>query len=121
MRVLVVDDCPDGAASLSLALASFGHDVRTALSGAEGIALFDKFLPDVVVCDLGMPDLSGDAVAQRLRARSDNRRPVLLSLSGDHSESAKGRSRAAGFDAHLAKPVDLDSLQAAMLTLQPSS
>lgn len=112
MKVLVVDDCPDGAASLSLVLSCLGHDVRTALSGLQGLEEFERFLPEVVVCDLHMPDLPGEAVAQRLRASAGLRRPLLFSLSGDNTAAAQSRSLLAGFDAHFGKPLDLDSLNA---------
>lgn len=115
MKVLVVDDCADGADSLSMLLLSFGHEVRTALSGIAGIEEFARFTPQLVICDLHMPDVPGDVFAQRLRGSAVQSRPMLLSLSGDLSPAAQNRSRSAGFDAHLAKPIDLDALLAMML------
>lgn len=112
-RILVVEDNVDSADSLQALLEIFGHSVDVAYDGSDGIERFHAAPYDVVVCDIGLPGLSGYEVAPRLRAtaRSPRRPCLLIALTGYGSEDEVQRAREAGFDAHLTKPVNLDALR----------
>lgn len=105
-RVLVVDDNLDGAESLATLLNIHGFAVRTAQDGPTALATADEFRPDVVLLDIGLPKLNGYEVAQRLRERPEFGNVRLIALTGWGQEADRNRSRAAGFDLHLVKPVD---------------
>jgi CheY-like chemotaxis protein len=110
LRLLVVDDNADGAASTALLLELQGHTLRIAHSGLEAIAAVPEFQPQVVILDISLPDISGYEVARRLRASLAQATPRLIALTGWGSEDDRRRARAAGFDAHLVKPVDPEEL-----------
>jgi CheY-like chemotaxis protein len=109
-RVLVIEDSPDGAQSLRLLLRMNGHDVAVAATGPEGLTKAREFRPDVVICDIGLPGMDGYAVARELRQSSPPASARLIALSGYGHREAQDRSREAGFDLHLTKPVDPDEL-----------
>jgi CheY-like chemotaxis protein len=111
VRVLIVEDNRDAAAALGTLLEFYGHEVRTAFSGAAGLALAREFDPEVVLCDLSLPGMDGFAVARALRADPATARARLIAVSGYGSAADQQRSRAAGFDLHLVKPLDADQLQ----------
>jgi PAS domain S-box-containing protein len=105
-RVLVVDDNRDAAESLKMLLETLGCKVRAAFSGMEAISAVPAFRPEVILLDIGMPDLSGYEVAQQLRARPDCRGVMLIALTGWGQPQDRQRAAEAGFDHHLTKPVD---------------
>jgi PAS domain S-box-containing protein len=105
-RVLVVDDVRDSADSLAMLLELDGHDVRTAYDGRSALALVEEFGADVVVLDLGLPDMSGLDACRTLRARPGGERRTIVALTGWGLAEDRGRTRSAGFDHHLVKPVD---------------
>jgi PAS domain S-box-containing protein len=108
-RVLVVDDNRDGAESLSAMLGLIGHEVEVAFDGPSALEKARVYAPEVVLCDLGLPGMSGYEVARRLRElRPDGMR--LVAVSGYAAPEDVEESRRAGFDAHLAKPPDLSAL-----------
>lgn len=111
-RVLVVEDNRDSADSLALLLRMMGHTVRTAYDGPEALEVAREFRPEVVLLDIGLPNLGGLEVARRLREDPDLKGSVLAALSGYGGEDDLRRSRQAGFDAHLVKPCELEQLQA---------
>lgn len=108
-RVLVVDDNADSAEMISLSLRFAGHEVQTALDGNQALTAAATFAPDVVLLDIGLPVLNGYEVAQRIRAGSGPQ-PLLVALTGWGQDEDRRRSAAAGFDAHLVKPVDHEEL-----------
>ena len=111
-KVLVIEDNIDAAETLDTLLQLWGHTVAIAHAGAEGVALARDFLPDVVLCDIGLPGgLDGYAVARELRARSDGSTPYLVALTGYGQDEDQRLAAAAGFDRHLVKPVDHDVLE----------
>jgi len=110
-RVLVVDDNRDAAESLAILLEIVGHEVRTAHDGEAGVAAAAEFRPDVILMDIGMPRLNGYEAARRIRAESGGGVPFLVALTGWGADDDRRRTRAAGFDRHLVKPVDLDALK----------
>jgi len=113
-RVLVADDNADVLKSLTLLLEERGHFVYTARDGQQTLERAERCLPEVVLLDIGMPLLDGYEVARRIRAQPWGRAMRLVAITGWGQESDRGRSRAAGFDAHLVKPVDLGSLTEAL-------
>jgi signal transduction histidine kinase len=117
LRLLVVDDNQDAAESLGLLLEMTGNDVRTVHDGPSALAAVEGFKPSVVLLDIGMPGMDGYEVARRLRGQSEGKDMVLIALTGWGQEEDRRRSREAGFDHHLTKPVDLDMLRALLSSL----
>src|SRR5262249_45110083 len=111
-RLLVVDDNKDSANSLAMLLRLFGNQVSTAHDGPEGLHAIAADRPDAVLLDIGLPGMSGYAVARAIRAQPERNGLVLIALTGFGSEEDRQQSLAAGFDAHLVKPVELSVLQA---------
>ena len=105
-RILIADDNEDAARSLALLLALRGHATRVVTDGAQALAAFDEFLPDVAILDVAMPVLDGLAAARAMRARPSGPQLLLIALSGFGQEQDKRRSAEAGFDRHLVKPID---------------
>jgi CheY-like chemotaxis protein len=110
-HVLVVDDNADGADMLATFLEFEGHDVKVATSGADAVEIAIATKPDLVLLDISLPDLDGYEVARRIRSADEGRRVRLVALTGHAGEEDRARSRAAGFAAHLVKPVDFDVLR----------
>ena len=112
--MLVVDDNRDSADSLGQLLATLGHDVRIAYDGVSAIAEAGRFRPHVVLLDLGMPGLDGLETARRLRAAYPADAMFLVAVTGWGQDRDRQQTRAAGFDAHLVKPVEHVELGALM-------
>jgi signal transduction histidine kinase/DNA-binding response OmpR family regulator len=109
-RVLVVDDHVDAAASLAMLLRLYGHEVRTAADGLTALEEARSFRPEVVLLDIGLPGMDGYEVARRLRKESQGDHMLLAALTGYGQDKDRYRSREAGFDHHLVKPVDPEAL-----------
>jgi PAS domain S-box-containing protein len=109
-RVLIVDDNADAAMMLGEAVSSFGHDVRTTLDGPSALDVAPSFAPDVALLDLGLPVMDGFELARRLRAVPGLSDLRLVAVTGYGQRVDRDRSREAGFDVHLVKPVDLDEI-----------
>jgi CheY-like chemotaxis protein len=118
LRILMVEDNRDGAETLRTLLQLAGHEVALACTGPEGVALAKQFRPDVVLCDIGLPGMDGFAVGRALRQDPLTARSRLIVLSGYGQEEDRRKSREAGFDLHLTKPVDPLELQR-LLRAQP--
>jgi two-component system CheB/CheR fusion protein len=110
-RILVIDDNTDNADTMREALEQDGHDVRVAYDGPAGIELARSFRPEVVICDIGLPDMDGYAVARAFRADDALKDTPLVAVSGYTRPEDLRRAREAGFDRHLAKPVLLEDLE----------
>ncbi len=110
LRILVVDDNEDAATSLAMLLELLGHEVMTASDGQDGVAKAAAMCPHVVFLDLGMPKMDGVEAAKRLRALPDGEATVLIALTGWGQDHHLERTREAGFDHHLLKPIDPGSL-----------
>jgi PAS domain S-box-containing protein len=111
LRVLVADDSVDSTETSSMLLELWGHEVRVAHSGQEALDQAARFMPDVALLDIGMPDMSGYEVAMALRARPEGKRITLIAVTGWGQEDDKLAADCAGFDHHLTKPVDPRQLQ----------
>ena len=109
-RILVVDDNVDAADSLATLLKLDGHEVEAVYGAVAALAAIDAHEPDVVLLDIGMPQMDGYEVARRIRGRSAIRRMRLVALTGYGQDADLTRAEAAGFDAHLVKPADPDAL-----------
>lgn len=118
-RILVVDDNVDAAESLGLLLSQEGHDVQVAHSGVEALRIARNFIPDIMILDLGMPEMDGYAVAREVRSSPELSRTRLIALSGYGQAEDRRRTAAAGFAAHLVKPIELDQLIAALPAPDP--
>lgn len=105
-RVLIVDDNHDGADSLALLLQFSGHQTETAHDGLQAVAAAERFRPDAVLLDIGLPKLNGYEVCRRIREQPWGRRVLLVALTGWGQEADRQRSSEAGFDTHVVKPVD---------------
>jgi CheY-like chemotaxis protein len=124
-RILVVEDNPDGLESLVALLELLGYVVATAGDGRTALAVAAQFAPELVLLDLGLPEMDGYEVARALRGDPRHAAAVLVALTGWGAEQDRVHTAEAGFDHHLTKPVDPDRLQAflddAFLGLAPST
>jgi CheY-like chemotaxis protein len=105
-RVLVVEDQTDAGNLLGKVLQGWGHQVRIVHDGHAALEAAEHFRPDVVLLDIGLPGMDGYQVAERLRARPNLQRTVLIAITGYGQEEDRDRSQQAGFHRHLVKPVD---------------
>ena len=110
-RILVVDDNVDGAATLAELLRMMGCDVSVANDGTSAVLAVKEYRPDVVLLDIGLPDINGYEVARQVRALPGVRQPRLIALTGWGQEQDKRMAAQAGFDEHWTKPVDPSRLQ----------
>lgn len=109
-RVLVVDDNEDAARTLGLMLGELGHEALVLNDAGQALAQLPHFRPDVILMDLGMPGMDGFELARRIRTTTPAPHPVLVAVTGWGQEADRQRTRTAGFDAHLVKPVEPDVL-----------
>ena len=121
LRVLIADDNHDSADSIAMLLQLSGHDVRAVYSGHDALALAAEFRPDVALLDISMPGLNGYEVARQMPATPSGARVILIAVTGWGQEEDKRLAKEAGFDHHLAKPVDPDTLEALLVSLVGSA
>ena len=117
-RILVADDNQDAATSLARVLTLLGNEVRTARDGLEAIALVESFAPEIVLMDVAMPRMNGYDATRRIRALPNGRDIIIVALTGWGLEADRERSREAGCDGHLVKPVGLLELESTLDQLQ---
>ena len=110
-RLLVVDDNVDAATTQAAVLRLLGHEVAVAFDGESALEKARAFQPEIVLLDLGMPGMDGFEVARQLRASQGGEAVKLVAQTGWGQEEDRRRTREAGFDAHLAKPVDVAALE----------
>jgi CheY-like chemotaxis protein len=111
LNVLVVEDDADAGHTYDALLSLFGHRVRVAPDGPTALGLAADVAPDVVLIDHGLPGMDDCELAKRLRQQSSDRRPLMVAITGSGDVEDRRRSRAAGIDLHLTKPVDPESLR----------
>lgn len=109
-RILIIDDNADASQALAMLLAIQGHEVETRLDGVSGIEAAATFKPEFVLLDIGLPGMDGYQVARMLRASETDRNLVLVAVTGYGLPADRVRSAEAGFDHHLTKPVDMNTL-----------
>ena len=120
-RILVVDDSLVNAASLEKLLLALGQDVQTAHDGKQAVELARSYKPDIILLDIGLPVMDGYEVAEVCRKDSALQNVTLVAMTGYGKEQDRQRSQAAGFNAHLVKPVNLQDLELLLehTTFQP--
>jgi CheY-like chemotaxis protein len=117
LRALVVDDCHDTAATVALLLQSWGHEVAVAHDGPGAVSSAQGFQPHVILLDLGLPKVDGYEVCRRLRQLPALRGTYLVAVTGHGRDEDRRRSREAGFDFHVVKPIDLAALERLLASL----
>jgi CheY-like chemotaxis protein len=120
-RVLVVDDNHDAAATLAMLLELAGHQAFSAHDGAAALAAAERHRPDVLLLDIGLPVLNGYEVCRLVREQPWGEAVLIVALTGWGQEEDRERSRLAGFDGHLVKPVDLAALNALLGAREPAA
>jgi two-component system CheB/CheR fusion protein len=110
-RILVVDDNRDAAQGLRLLLEGDGHEVHLATDGAAGLAAAKQYRPDVALLDIGLPQMSGYELAQRIREDPALEGTLLVAVTGYGQMHDRARASASGFHHHLVKPVEFGALQ----------
>jgi two-component system OmpR family response regulator len=110
-RVLLVDDSVDAAEAMSMLLETLGHEVRTLHDGPSALAAVDEFAPEVVILDIGLPGMDGFEIAREMRLRPVTKAALMIALTGYGGESDRQKSRDAGFDYHLVKPVSFTAIE----------
>jgi CheY-like chemotaxis protein len=109
-RLLVIDDNKDAAESMSMLLELWGHEVVCAFDGRAGLETAAKYRPDAVFLDIGLPGMDGYEFAERLRGLPEGTQAVLVAITGYGQDEDRRRSREAGIDHHLVKPVAPETL-----------
>jgi PAS domain S-box-containing protein len=116
-RILVVDDSRDAAASLGMLLTLMGHDLRTAHDGLEALKLAEAFRPELVLLDIGLPRLNGYDTCRRIREQPWGEGMFIVAVTGWGQEDDRRRSREAGFNQHIVKPIDFAALEKLLAAL----
>jgi CheY-like chemotaxis protein len=111
LRILVVDDNRDSADLQATLLRYHGHEVKTAYDGTGGLKVALRFRPEVILLDIGLPEIDGYEVAYRIRQQDVLRDVVLIAMTGYGQPEDRQRSLAVGFDHHLVKPAEFAELQ----------
>lgn len=111
LRILLVDDSRDACTVMGMLLETYGYEVRVAHTGDAALAVADEYRPQVVLLDIGLPDLDGYEVCRRLRSREAVASATIIALSGHGEPEDRTESRAAGFDHHVLKPANIGELQ----------
>jgi signal transduction histidine kinase len=121
LDILLIEDNDDVADTLGAWLETLGHRVTIARTGPKGLELALTLRPQLVLCDIGLPDMDGVEVCQRVRQAATDFRPVMVALTGWGKEEDRMRTKDAGFDHHLVKPVALDTLSKLIAGVVPES
>src|SRR6185436_8870257 len=111
LRILIVDDNVDAADSIAMLLSMEGHQTRTVNTARAALLAAPEFQPEVVLLDIGLPEMDGYEVARRLREQNGAHRMRLVAVTGYGQPADRRRARAAGFDEHMVKPVEPATLQ----------
>ncbi len=120
-RILVVDDNVDAAESMAMMLRLLGHEVSTAHDGVAAIDMVEKLRPEVALLDLGMPKLDGYDAARHIRQQTSGKDVLLVAVTGWGQDEDRRRTKEAGFNLHLVKPIDLAALEKLLVDLNSSA
>jgi len=120
-RILVVDDNADAADSLGSLLQLEGHTVVVTYSSADALAQLDEFKPEIVLLDIGLPEIDGYEIARRIKSSAEHRHMRLIALTGYGQADDRQRAKESGFDDHLVKPVEFFALQRVLAAKVSSS
>jgi CheY-like chemotaxis protein len=116
-RILVVDDNADAAQAMATMLGLLGHEVDVAFDGEQALRRAEPSRPEVILMDLGMPNMNGYVAARRIRQSGWGRELLLIAVTGWGQQADREASEHAGFDHHLVKPVELDTVQSLIAQL----
>lgn len=116
-RILIVDDNLDGVGSLAMLLRIKGNEIQTAHDGLEAVAAAEAFQPDVILMDIGMPNMNGYAACSRIRELPCGRDMVIVAQTGWGQEADRQKALASGFDLHLTKPIDPAALEKVLVDM----
>jgi PAS domain S-box-containing protein len=119
-RILVVDDNPDAASSLTMLLRMSGNEAQTAHDGLEALDAAERFRPDVVLLDIGLPKLNGFEVCRRIREQLWGKNMVMVALTGWGQDDDRRKAKDAGFNHHMVKPADYAALMKLLAETQPT-
>lgn len=111
LRLLLVDDSIDSATAMAMLLEADGYEVRVAHEAAHALAIAAQFEPEIVLLDLGLPGMDGFQLGEALRQHPSTAQTLLIAVTGYGHATDRERSRAAGFDHHLVKPVSSEEIQ----------
>ena len=114
-RILISDDNHDAADSMGMLLRAAGHDVEVVYNGLDALQVARRLQPEVMVLDIGMPGMNGYDLARAMRREPWSARTVIIALTGWGQDGDRQRSRGAGIDRHLVKPVERNVLEDAVL------
>ena len=120
-RILIVDDNEDGAESLAMMLTLQGHEVQTAHDGLAALEAAERFRPQVVLLDIGLPKLNGYEVCRRIRALPWGRDLTVVAVTGWGQDEDRQKSKEAGFDTHVVKPIDPSLLVRLLAPVEPGA
>ena len=109
-KILVIDDNEDAGMTLKWAMKAMGHEVYLALNGKSALEMVQQFVPDVVLCDINMPNMLGYDVCKKMKADPRLCDTLFIAQTGLDSMESKQLSRQAGFSYHMVKPVDVNAL-----------
>lgn len=109
-RILIVDDNEDSVMTLAMLFEIDGHETQSAYGGIEAVEAAASFRPDAALLDIGLPGLNGYEVARKIRSQAWGESMVLIALTGWGQAEDRQQAKAAGFDAHMVKPVDHEAL-----------
>jgi CheY-like chemotaxis protein len=115
--MLVVDDNADSLESTAMLLGMLGHQVVTAVDGLDAVRQAEDFRPDVILMDLGLPKLDGHGATRQIRQQPWGSSIVIVAVTGWGQESDRARSKEAGCDAHLVKPIEVSDLEQLLASL----
>lgn len=110
-RIMVIDDNKDAAESMSMLFELWGHEVKCVYDGRAALEVAAQYHPDAVFLDIGLPGMDGYEIAERLREQGESTQTVLVAITGYGQDEDRRRSREAGIDHHLVKPVAPETLQ----------
>jgi PAS domain S-box-containing protein len=119
LRILVIDDIADVADVMKMLLDLEGYETRVAYSGVAALQAAKEFSPDVIFCDIGLPEMDGHEIARRMRADPAIASAVLIALTGWGAEGELRKTRESGFDFHMVKPVDSDAVLKLLSQIEP--
>ena len=118
-RILIVDDNRDAAAALSTLLTITGHETHVVHDGPSAVEASDTHRPEVILLDIGLPQLNGYEVCRRVRAQAWGKDMAIIALTGWGQAEDRRRSHEVGFDGHIVKPVDYEALMRLLRSLPP--
>jgi DNA-binding response OmpR family regulator len=120
-RILVVDDFPDAANIACMLLKILGHEVLAAYTGQGGLDAIETFRPDIMILDIGLPDLSGYEIVRKIRQHPEHHDLYVAAITGWGQLEDRVKAIAAGFDQHVLKPVDADKLMSIVAAAESST